>query len=425
MGRSRTKGEGQRDCERKHGVAVLVGGALIFLAGRRSRSDSPAADGKDKEVAPKPPERTFLEKVARWITWPVRKADQAKRELEENPKQPAEPEKDTSKKLSIGCVTLNCGETPDAKAGEDKKEAEKKGDEAGGLTSIAVKVLGVIAAGIGVTGAVTVVGASIFWARFDAMDVPMVQAVTAIPKAELLVQGTQETMIFVLIGLGATLLIALADPKGIVTRGTLIVLSLLIAGAGGYLLCTSLNGGWVLVLFGAALALAVICILIAFNTGRRLVPLLVSVFLASFLFSWACAFVIVEMQKYAQAISIRFSPSTADEKEGPGLIGIYVAVTDDTIYFARADPDADGGEDEDRAADDTGLYEVPRTDAVTYAVGPLEPIEKENGGQPVKTRGKILLSRLKKDAKSFPPPPKAETPEEETGSEDAAGAGGT
>src|SRR3977135_799279 len=108
-------------------------------------------------------------------------------------------------------------------------------------------------------------------------------------------------IMFVLVGLGAALAIALADPKGVITRGSCIVLSLLVAGTAAYTtFFTALGPDWVLILSGLALGLALAAIGIAFATEHRLMPLLVSVFVASFFFSAACAFQIVETQEYAQ-----------------------------------------------------------------------------------------------------------------------------
>jgi len=224
----------QPDCDQTTGIAALGAAALIFLAGRRSGSSGTKAADKPKPK-PDPPKLTKPEKVARCLTWPVRKRDQEKRRQEENPPPPPEPPKNPCEKR-FGCVTVTCGDATSAKPEGATAEEKAKVDETGGLTSIVVKVLGAIATGIGVTGAVVVVGAAIFWARFDAIGVPPTLAVTVIPRTELLVQGAQEMVIFVLVGLGATLFIALADSKGIITRGTLIVLGLLVAGAAGYLI---------------------------------------------------------------------------------------------------------------------------------------------------------------------------------------------
>ncbi len=51
------------------------------------------------------------------------------------------------------------------------------------------KVLGAIAAGVGVVGLVTVVGGAVSWIRFDALGIPADKAVAAIPSGELVSIG--------------------------------------------------------------------------------------------------------------------------------------------------------------------------------------------------------------------------------------------
>jgi hypothetical protein len=401
--RRRDSPQSKATCDRGSRLAALVGAVLIFKAGRRlgSHTNPPAAQ---PPAAPTPPKRTKLGDLAHWFTWPIRVEDQEKRRLEENPPPPAPP-KETCKKR-LGCLTVSCGDE-EADAADDKEE-DKEEDAEGGLTGIVVKVLGAIAAGVGVTGAVVVVGATIFWARFEAAGVPAVQAVTAIPRTELLVQGGQEMVIFVLIALAATLLIALADPRGIITRGTLFVLAGLVGGALVYpMLFTAMPWWSVLLLTLGALFLALAAIGIGFATKQKLLPLLVSVFIATFFISASGAFLIVQTQHYAQAIAIQFGPKAGKEK---GLTGIYVTATEKTIFFARPDQDTEGA---------TGLYEVPRAENTTYAVGPLEPIEKDDL-KPVEERGAALLARLKADAESFPPP-EAKTSEAKEEAEATAG----
>lgn len=394
MRRSCSRHRLQPDCDQATGIAALGVAALIFLAGRRSGSSDATVVSKDTPPTPDSPERTPLGEFAHWFTWPVRKVDQEKQRLEEHPPPEPEPTGDTCKK-SFGCITLSCDEATAAKA-ESEGDESKEGEEAGSLTSIVVKVLGAIATGIGVTGAVVVVGAAIFWARFDAIGLPATQAVTAIPRTELLVQGAQEMIIFVLVGLGATLAIALADPKGVITRGSRIVLGMLVAGAAAYTtFFTTLGPDWVLILSGLALALALAAVGIAFSTKYRLMPLLVSVFIASFLFSAACAFQIVENQEYAQAIAIHFGPN---EKKAPeGIRGIYITATEKTIFYAHLGL---------KGATDGGMYEVPRAETTIYAVGRLLPIEDDEE-EPVRENGKALLESLTTDSASLPASAKA------------------
>lgn len=347
------------------------------------------------EPEPTEPRRSCCGKKLHSLTKPIRRRDQAKwkKEDEERAIEEAEdargvtPPEPSGEKARCGCEATAGKDTP--------KGGTKEGRGEGDLTGLVVKVLGAVATGVGVTGAVVVVGAAIFWTRFDAIGVPPVQAVTAIPRTELLVQGAQEMVIFVLIGLGAALLIALADPKGDITYGTVLVLVGLVLGAAAFAIFkTSLSTLLVLSLIVLALLLSLAAIGVGFTTGQHLVPLLISVFIASFVFSAASAVLIVKNQRFAQAIAIHFGPNKKGEYgKRKGIIGIYVTATDETIFYARADL---------KERKDAGVYEVPRTDTTTYAVGPLELIE-DDGVPEVQKTGRKLLRRLKRDAESFPP----------------------
>ncbi len=383
--------------------AAIAGLAVLLFARKRCGAKGTATGAPETKVESRPtnPKRSWWGKKLHSLTKPIRHRDQAKWKKEdeeraieeaEDTKGVAPPPEPSRKKAGCGCSTIGCGTTA------EKDNPEGKTKEAGGegsLTDLVVKVLGAVAAGVGVTGAVVVVGAAIFWARFDAIGIPPIQAVTAIPRTELLVQGAQEMTIFVLIGLGAALFIALADPKGDITYGTILVLVGLVLGAAAFaIFMTTLNAVLVLSLIVLALLLSLATIGIGFNTGQHLVPLLVSVFIASFIFSAASAVLIVEMQKYAQAIAIHFGPNKKGEHgKGKGIIGIYVTATEKTLFYARTD--LNGAH--------AGLYEVPRADTTTYAVGPLGPIQ-DDGVPLVEQTGKALLASLKADAESFPPP---------------------
>lgn len=384
--------------------AALAGLALLLCARKRCGAKGTPKGAPETKAEPRPtkPNRSKPGRWLHFLTKPIRRRDQAKwkKEDEERAIEEAEdakgvtpPPELSGKKAACGCVTTGCG-TPAEK--DNPEGGTKEGGGEGNLTSLVVKVLGAVATGVGVTGAVVVVGAAIFWTRFNAIGIPPIQAVTDIPRTELLVQGAQEMVIFVLIGLGAALLIALADPKGDITYGTVFVLVGLVLGAAAFaIFMTTLSSLLVLSLIGLALLLSFATIGVGFTTGQHLVPLLISVFIASFVFSAAAAVLIVKNQRFAQAIAIHFGPNKKGEYgKRKGITGIYVTATEKTIFYARADL---------KEAKDAGVYEVPRTDTTTYAVGPLELIE-DDGLPRVEETAEALLNSLKADAQSFAPP---------------------
>lgn len=75
--------------------------------------------------------------------------------------------------------------------------------------TLAIQILGA-AAGIGLLA--TFVGGSMLWLRFDALDLPADRAVALLPKEMLVVVGAHALVIPVLIGLVATLIVALMEP---------------------------------------------------------------------------------------------------------------------------------------------------------------------------------------------------------------------
>jgi hypothetical protein len=202
-------------------------------------------------------------------------------------------------------------------------------------------------------------------------------------------------IIFVLIALGATLVIGLADPKATITRGTVAVLLALVGGGVIYAIWTTLSWGWVLGLAGLASILAGLAVGIGFATGQRIAALLVTVFLATFLFSASTAFLIARTQHYAQAVAILSGGG------GDGLTGIYVTATSSTIYFANVDAEVPGH--------GGGLYEVPRTDTTIYAVGPLERIENQNS-LPLQERAEAMLKHMRENGERLPAPKPAGKP---------------
>jgi hypothetical protein len=264
----------------------------------------------------------------------------------------------------------------------------------GGVGAVVLKVVGAVAAAIGVTGAVTLVGASVFWIRFYEAGLPATQAISAISKQEQLVEGSQEVITFVLIALAATLLIFFADPKGRIRRITVAALALLGGGAILYILLTKLGWGGKLSLVALVVALTVGSAVVGRRTGPHFWPLAAAVFLSALIFSGACGLLIVQQQKFVQGVAILRGPTDQ------GLTGIYVAATDDTLYFGKHTPirKADGIDEAN------GLYEVHRGDELTYSVGPLE-----SEGE-AESRTNALLAQLIENRSLNPPPAQ---PEEE------------
>jgi hypothetical protein len=297
-----------------------------------------------------------------------------------------------------GKVTLTAGGatlTAELGPAEGGGKADKQGDSGGGgaLGSGILKVAGTAAAGIAATGFITVVGAAVFWTRFHELGLPVTQALSAMPRSELLVQGAQETIVFLAIALVAVLLVYFADEEGRVTGVTQFVLLLLGVGAVGYLFTTDL-AVWVgIALAALAILLLLGCVQIGRSTQTLFWPLALAVFTAALVYSSAVGLLVVKHQRYAQAVAVLRGANDS------GMTGIYITATEKTIYLGSPIATKD--------ADRRAMLDVKRGDEVTYAVGPLESVDDAD------VRAKGLLEKLLSNrdaAKGATAPAPAPTP---------------
>jgi hypothetical protein len=90
----------------------------------------------------------------------------------------------------------------------------------GRLSELAWRALPAIGSAIGFAGFVAIVGAAIDWIRFDAAHLPATQAVLAMPKQELVIEGARALIVFIVAAVLAVLLVYLIDSKGDATRQT-------------------------------------------------------------------------------------------------------------------------------------------------------------------------------------------------------------
>ncbi len=274
-----------------------------------------------------------------------------------------------------------------------------------------LKLLGAVATAIGTTGAVGLVGAAVLWVRFNEAGVPAIQAVTVQPQHEALVEGAQDTIVFVLIALTLVLLMYFADrgPEfGCQTKALLITLLL---GALVYPFTTGLRCQVVPILLLIALSLLLFagCWAVGKDTSLEFWALAASVFVASLIFSSACGLLIVKEQKFVQPVAVLRGGDDA------GLTGVYVAATDKTIYLAQPVPISTGGKKNEKMA----IFEVPREGA-TYSVGPLE------SRTDAELRAEEMLERLRanRSKESALAPAPAPSSSGATGPTGATGVGG-
>ncbi len=275
-----------------------------------------------------------------------------------------------------------------ARAEEGEKE-EKKAEGKGEIAADVVKAAGALAAGITATGFVIVVGAALFWFRFDEVGLPATQAVGLLSRNELLVQGAQEVALYLGIALVAIVLVFFSDKKGEINRATFGVLFLLAAGSVFFLLTTGIDfwGGLLLTVVVGFLLIG--CIVVGRRTDERFWPLALAVFVATLIFSGAASILIVKEQDYVQAVAVLRG---ADDV---GLAGVYLTTTDETIYVGQVVPPPANEDPADEVR--RAIFDVPRAGA-TYAVGPLEDVPK------AELRAEAMLIQLIADRERVRPP---------------------
>ena len=257
-----------------------------------------------------------------------------------------------------------------------------KGDSGGngdGVGAVVLKSVGAVAAGIGVTGAVVVVGAAVLWFRFKGAGLPATQAVSVQPKYEPLVQGAQTTIVFVLIALAVVLLMFFADPKGNIRGITLVTLLALALGATIYAAGTDLSCPTKVLLAVLAFVLAAGSVAVGRRAVDQFWPFAIAVFVAALVFSSCVGLLITKQQKFVQAVAVLRSSTDA------GLTGIYVTATEKKIYVGMRTPiQTPEGSVRRRAS----MFDVDRGPGVAYAVGPLE------SGADAAKRARVMLAKL-------------------------------
>jgi hypothetical protein len=273
-------------------------------------------------------------------------------------------------------------------------KGKSEGSKPKGATDIkgwALKTVAAIIGGLGVAGAMVVIGSGVLWVRFQEVGMPATLAVSLQSRHEAIAQGAQTTLIFVLIALAAVGVLYVvdgidldakakekvrggessdsteptvqADPHPIGHRATLA-------------LCLMATCGVVWALFGPedlssmarieiialAVALTFGCVWIGRNESKNFWALAAVAFVSVIAFAAVSGYLIVKDQKFIQAVAV-----VKGDKDH-GITGFYVTTDGEYLYVATsAGPGA--GRPKDKA-----VQRIKLGDTVRYLVGPLETV---------------------------------------------------
>lgn len=327
-----------------------------------------------------------------------------------SPDPPPDPPKAPPKQITLSAggatATLDvpcCDSSEKSKDGDQGKDKKKAGGD--GIWSTILKVAGAAAAGITATGFIVAVGAAVFWIRFNEVDLPATQAVGLLAKNEMLVQGAQQTILYLGISMVVVLLLFFVDPKGRLPRVSLLMLVALTVAGIIYPLCTELDWRVELSLMFLAISLLAGCIVVGLRTDTRFWPLALAVFVATLLYSATVGVLVVKEQEFVQGVAVLRGEADA------GLTGTYITATENTIYFGRVSKiPVDKKMDRERRS----MLDVPREGA-TYAVGPLESVAD------AEKRSTRMLEQLIGDRERNPLPPSAGSEPKEDATAEKAG----
>jgi len=246
----------------------------------------------------------------------------------------------------------------------------------GGVTRA---VVAAVATAIGVVGLATLVGGAVTWVRLSQIGLPTQTAVSVMPKNDLVALGATGLVIYV--GLAILLVAALLaiDPTGRVTGLTVVLLVVLAMVAAIYVLAAAFSWTSRWLLLGALVALLAACVRIGPATGRRFLPFGVAVFFAVLLFGAAKTYRFESDHPKVQPAAVLQS---ADKT---GLIGYFVAATDDRIYLARLE----------RGGRPGALFDFKRDAKTRLAVGRRMDCEFGHGTNVACTEAAIAAEELR------------------------------
>ena len=229
------------------------------------------------------------------------------------------------------------------------------------IPGLTLRLLGGLAAGLGVLGFVVLVGGGISWVRAFELHLPADQAVYARPKFELVTIGAVSGVAFLVGGaLVVAAVYALAERAlkrtfAVIAAVEVVIAALIGVGGGGLVVCALV-----------AVALAAIGYLIADRQRReRFFVVAVVVFLGVVLYGCVAAYEHNRFAPQAQAAAVLL-------RSGKVLDGVYLARDDDRVLLGRLTPAPRGGCPLDHGV--ARMLELPQDQVANFALGPVEDV---------------------------------------------------
>ncbi len=260
-----------------------------------------------------------------------------------------------------------------------------------------LKVAGAIGTGVGVVGFVTLVGGAIEWVRFREAGLPAIQAVSAVPKAELIATGAAAIVPVIAVTIPLILVLLLLDrplkwlnKRGPGAGGVLRVLVLSIPAAlAAYFLAEKLSAYVYIAAFFLAATLAGFSDWVRAERARAA---------GTSAFGWYAAMVLISAGVFASIVGFVDtldrpkvqSAAVLRKGEDRATPGLYVAETADRIYLGEAVVES---EDPVKGKAPNGrILVIPRDVVAGFGVGTYAPLKAAL--KSARALGKELDSRL-------------------------------
>ena len=243
--------------------------------------------------------------------------------------------------------------------------------------SVVLSILGVLGTGLGGLGFFTFVGAVVLTARFRGAGLSGTQAISVVPKSQLLAVGVDQLLAPIVVATGAVVVVSLLYVK--LSKRWLRYGLLLLAGGGAlvyyaYEVDPQLKGSTQHRLLLAAAALTLVCgILGAAALGERAVKTRETADGRFFAFGAAIAatvLVFATIETYARNLSHPEVRATAVVLNGTGeaLSGLYIGEDSDRIWIGQVSPSRRNLEKGIRT---TGrVIGIARDSVASLAIGP-------------------------------------------------------